>query len=149
MSAPDPIRGSCYCKAIRFELTPPTKFFAHCHCPNCRRAHSAAFASFVGIVNEQFRIADGEHSLVRFRTETDAIRSFCKHCGTTLFYEGPRWPGETHVSAACLDDVPDQPPKAHVYVDHKADWCQIPDDGLVRLGGTSGVERKPKKQRSS
>ena len=34
-------RGACLCKAVQFEVTPPTKWCAHCHCTMCRRAHGA------------------------------------------------------------------------------------------------------------
>ena len=38
----DRVGGSCLCGAVRFEVTLPSKFCAHCHCGNCRKAHGAA-----------------------------------------------------------------------------------------------------------
>ncbi len=35
----DALEGGCLCGAVRFSLTPPTDFVAHCHCQSCRRAH--------------------------------------------------------------------------------------------------------------
>ena len=103
------MRGSCYCKAVRFELSPPSKWVAHCHCENCRRAHSSGMVTWAGFLKSQYRLHDDEGLLECFSTETGAKRSFCRRCGTTLFYEGPRWPDEIHIAVGCLDDPPDQP----------------------------------------
>ena len=134
------IKGACLCGAVEFELTPPSRFCAHCHCPNCRRAHGAAFVTYAGFPREQVCIS-GEDQLSRYVTDTQAVRSFCRRCGSTLFYEGPRWPGELHVALANVDGKIDRDPAAHVYVDHRAAWFEI-HDGLAQYGGTTGVEEK-------
>lgn len=117
----------------------PSRFCAHCHCQNCRRAHGAAFVTWAGFPSEQVRVTAGEEELGRYRTETDATRSFCKRCGTTLFFESPRWAGEIHVALAHFEEPIDRAPSGHVYVDHKAEWWEIQDD-LPRFGGPTGVE---------
>ena len=131
--------GHCLCGAVRFEVDPPCRFCAHCHCQNCRRAHGAAFVTWVGYPTDQFRLTAGERNLSRYLTDTDAIRSFCSTCGTTLFYEGPRWENEIHVARAVIDGEIEKAPQAHVYVDHKASWDEISDD-LPLFGGETGME---------
>jgi hypothetical protein len=79
---------------------------------------------------------------VRFTTETDAVRSFCRRCGTTFLYESPRWAGEVHVAVANLIDPLDQLPKGHAYADRAPTWCPI-TDALPRYGGASGMEPLP------
>ena len=95
---PKTAEGGCYCGAVRFRVTFPSRFCAHCHCSNCRRAHGAAFVTYVGFRREQLEFLAGEELLKRYATETGATRSFCTACGTTLFYEGPRWDGEILVT---------------------------------------------------
>ena len=133
------VHGSCYCGRVRFSMVLPPRFVAHCHCNNCRRAHGAAFVTWAGFPDGQFEIAQGEDELSAFRTETEAIRSFCATCGTTLFFQSPRWEGEIHVAVANIDDALEQAPRAHVYADRSPDWCPITDD-LPRYGGASGTE---------
>jgi hypothetical protein len=134
-------RGACLCGAVQFEVTMPSKFCAHCHCSNCRRAHGAAFVTWAGFAAGQFEIVAGAEHLTRYRTDTDATRSFCAICGSTLTYEGPRWEGEVHVARANIEGDIDRAPGANVYVDHRASWWEI-SDGLPRFGGESGVEPK-------
>ena len=133
--------GSCLCGRVRFEIEPPTRFCAHCHCSNCRRAHGAAFVTWVGLPDKQFHVIDGADALRRFTTDTGATRSFCKHCGSTLTYVGPRWEGEVHVARANIPGEIDRSPSGHVYVDHRPDWSSI-DDSLPQHGGESGMEPK-------
>lgn len=135
------VEGACLCGVVRFAVSLPSRFCAHCHCPDCRRAHGAAFVTWAGFKKEQMRILTGEDFLTRHLTSTGATRSFCRQCGSTLFYEGPRWPGEVHVALAMLEGPIDREPSAHVYVDDRAPWWPI-TDALPQYGGESGMEAK-------
>ena len=135
------VGGACLCGEVKFEVTLPSLYCAHCHCSNCRRAHGAAFVTFVGFAEDQFRLTAGGESLRRYLTGTGATRSFCTNCGSTLTYESPRWPGEVHVILANLEWPIDRSPESHVYVDHKAPWWEI-NDSLLQRGGETGTEAK-------
>lgn len=132
------IPGSCLCGAVRFLVHPPSRFVSHCHCDNCRRAHGAAFVTWVGVPDGQLELT-AQDALREYATETGATRSFCGTCGTPLFYRGPRWPDETHVAAACLTGPLDRAPKVRVYADRAPAWAPITDD-LPRYGGADGVQ---------
>ena len=135
------VAGACLCGEVRFEVTPPSLWCAHCHCSNCRRAHGAAFVTYAGFPGDRFQVTSGAESLVRYLTETGATRSFCNLCGSTLTYESPRWPGEVHVVLANLEGPIDRAPGSHVYVDDKAPWWEI-HDSLPQRGGETGLEPK-------
>ncbi len=140
--SPDPsteLTGHCTCGGVRFAVTPPSRFVCHCHCDNCRRAHGAAFVTWLGLPRAQFRLTEGEELLGEFRTETDSTRSFCTRCGTPMFFASPRWEGEIHVAVALLDQDPDQPPKARVYADRAPSWGKAPPD-LPHYGGSDGTQ---------
>ena len=92
--------------------------------------------TWVGFPKEQVTVLSGDDSLHRYRTDTGATRSFCDRCGSTLFYEGPRWPGEVHVTRANIKGKIDREPSHHVFVDDRASWWTI-TDGLPQHGGAS------------
>jgi hypothetical protein len=138
-SEQQPIPGRCLCGAVAFEVTPPARFCVHCHCTLCRRANGAAYVTWAGFPEAQFRMVKGEDALVRFQATSQATRTFCRTCGTQLFFQGERWPGEMHVARAALEDGADLVPAAHIYYSDKAPWLTVHDD-LPRLGGESGVE---------
>lgn len=133
------VTGGCPCGAVRFEADLPSKFACHCHCENCRRAHGAGVVTWVGFPRDGFRLVAGADRLTRFRTDTNATRTFCSRCGATLLYESPRWPDDVHVALAHLHGELDRAPSAHVYADRAPSWCPITDD-LPRHGGPSGTE---------
>jgi hypothetical protein len=95
--------------------------------------------TWVGFPAQQVTLHDDDRLLTRYVTDTGATRSFCGRCGSPLFYEGPRWPDQTHVAAGALDGPPDRKPQAHIYADRAPEWLPILDD-MERLGGESGTE---------
>src|SRR6185503_11754000 len=111
MTETTPLRGQCLCGAVRFEIIPPTKWCAHCHCSMCRRAHGAGYVTWVGVPEGQLRIIAGEDRLVRYPSSAQASRRFCGACGSSLFFEGARWPGEVHVTLGNIVDKLDRAPQ--------------------------------------
>ncbi len=137
MSAP--LTATCLCGGLQFELTLPTKWVSHCHCHNCRRAHGAAFVTWAGFLESSVRCIRGTNKLVRYDTDVQSQRVFCKSCGSTLLFSGERWPGEIHVAVGTIDGELDREPSVHAYADRAPAWCPITDT-LPRFGGESGTE---------
>ena len=138
-TAGEPITGQCFCGAVRFEVDLPTLFCAHCHCSMCRRLHGAAFVTWFGVPYAQFRLAQGDADLTRFRSSEHGTRSFCRRCGSTLFCESTNHPDWIDIVLANLDRPIDRTPEMHIFVDDGVAWGGD-DPGLRRLGGTSGLE---------
>jgi hypothetical protein len=136
---PELLRGSCLCGGVRFEIQPPTRFCAHCHCSLCRRAHGAPLVTWAGVPLAQFRLSAGKELLASYASSAEAKRSFCSRCGSSLLFESSRWPDEVHVAVANIDGALDRPVSAHVFWDDRSEWFAL-DAPLPRLGGQSGVE---------
>jgi hypothetical protein len=135
------VRGGCLCGGVRFEITAPFRRANHCHCSRCRK-HSGTFGETQGRVpREGFRLLAGE-GLVRVWQPEDggAVKAFCERCGSSLF--GGTWPDgpEVSVRLGTLDDDPGIRPQYHSFVGSKAEWDELPDDGLPRYD-TTGPDR--------
>ena len=137
--ATETVGGSCLCGAVRFEIELPTQICAHCHCTMCRRAHGAGYVTWVVLPHEQLRIRSGEDRLVRFKSSDHGTRTFCGICGSTLLFETSEHPERIDVVLANLDGPIDREPQLHVFFDDRVDWISA-EDGLPRLGGTTGSE---------
>lgn len=120
--------GACLCHTIHFSIELPTLWCAHCHCSLCRRAHGAAFVTWVGAAQERFAITAGKRALRWYSSSTEAERGFCSECGTTLFFRSERWAGEVHVARANLDGEIDREPQAHVFYESHVPWVKLGDD---------------------
>ena len=127
------IRGSCLCGGVRFEVTPPFRIALHCHCSRCRK-HSGTFGLTQGrIPREQFRLLAGEELIRAYRPpDGGKVKAFCGECGSSLF--GGDWPegDEVSIRLGSFDDDPGVRPQAHVFVESRAPWDVLPDDGLPR-----------------
>jgi hypothetical protein len=114
--------GSCHCGAVRFVARFPSRFVAHCHCASCRRAHGAAFVTWAGFPSDQVEVVAGADALAVHASSPGVTRSFCRKCGTKLFYASDRWPGETHVVLAAFDGPVDRLPSGHAFYAEHASW---------------------------
>ncbi|HLY67771.1 MAG TPA: GFA family protein [Chloroflexota bacterium] len=129
MNAAAEREGRCLCGAVRYAVKGDPIWVAHCHCESCRRANSAAFATFAGFRRENFRLLAGEPG--RYASSPGVWRSFCARCGSPLTYEGERWPDEVHIHLPSLEDPQSLKPKAHVHVAEQLAWVHLAD-GLPR-----------------
>jgi hypothetical protein len=129
------MRGSCLCGGVRFELTEPFRRANHCHCSRCRK-HSGTFGETQGkLPRDAVRLLSGEELIRVYQPAADAGRkAFCSACGSSLF--GGMWPEGPDVSVrfGTLDGDPGIRPQFHAFVDSRAPWDELPDDGLPRYG---------------
>ena len=122
MSEATAASGRCHCGRVRFVARFPSRFVAHCHCESCRRAHGAAFVTWAGFPAAQVEIIDGADALAVHASSPGTARSFCRACGTKLFFSSTRWPGETHVVLAAFDSPLDRAPGGHSFWAEHVPW---------------------------
>ncbi len=125
MQDPVSARGSCLCGTVRFEYAFPSKWCAHCYCQMCRKAHGAGFVTWVGVPVEQFRIIEGDAALIVYDSSPGAKRRFCRICGSSLFFESEKWPGEMHIALGCLDSEADRLPEGNAFADDRVHWIDL------------------------
>jgi Uncharacterized conserved protein len=128
----DTVSGTCLCGAVRFGARLPSKWVAHCHCSSCRRAHGAPLVTWVGFAAEQFALEPDSAQPRWYESSPGARRASCPTCGTPMFFESTRWPGEMHVARALVDGPLDREPSVHVFHAEHVPWLQV-DDGLPKI----------------
>jgi hypothetical protein len=119
------IEGSCLCGGFKFQVSGDFGDMMDCHCSMCRKAHGAAFATFVGCKASHYAIVQGEELIGKYKSSEQGVRCFCKVCGSNL----PMDVGEEiYIPAGILDDDPGVRTSAHYFVGSKAAWVDIIDD---------------------
>ncbi len=121
------VHASCLCGAVAWEADGPLEFMSHCHCGRCRKAHGAAFATYVMCPPEAFRLVRGADAIGRVEAASGLTRAFCTRCGSVVT-DGRPWQGLVGFPAGPLDDDPGVRPLAHIFVASKAPWDTIADD---------------------
>jgi len=141
--------GRCLCGKVGFEIDIPARCAWHDHSAASRLAHGAAYATYVGSWRKRFRITKGQGSIGRFEDdEAKSVRSFCKHCGTPLFYERARSPHMVNISRALFASRTGRQPLYHIGITEMQEWAYT-GEPLVPLKGFPGVvwQRSKKKTR--
>lgn len=84
MSSTITASGSCLCGSVQINTTTLSKELGACHCGMCRKWNGGPFLTVDG--GPSFKI-NGLESITTYDSSEWAERSFCKKCGTHLFYK--------------------------------------------------------------
>ena len=126
------ITGNCLCGTVSWQVDGALGTMSHCHCSMCRKAHGAAFGTYVDTARENFRWLAGEDTIARYESSPGFLRTFCGTCGSVV----PESEGKERVAmpAGCLNEDPGVRPTAHIFAPSQAPWHTIGDD-LPRFDG--------------
>jgi hypothetical protein len=132
MTDEKPIRGSCLCGGVSFEIARAVGPFELCHCTRCRKTSGSAFVAGLGVRTDDFRLLTGTELIHRYeaplRHAPPAYRtSFCSHCGSPV-PDPPSGSTWFEVPAGLLDQDPRVRLDRHIFVECKAPWYAISDD---------------------
>ncbi len=114
------IEGGCLCGEVRYRMTSSPDHLTMCHCSNCRRAVGAQSVAWLTLPANSFAFTQG--TPVGYRTETEALRTFCGRCGTSLTYQNDNRPDEIDVTTGSADNPEDFPPTEHVWAEERLSW---------------------------
>ena len=142
------VSGCCLCRAVELEIDFPAFWAWHDHSAASRRAHGAAYATYIGCWRKHARVVKGQSSIARFEdAQTESTRSFCSRCGTPLLYERKRWPHMVNIPRALFSGRTGREPRYHVAIEELQDWTYT-GNRLVPLKGYLGIVwERPKSRR--
>jgi hypothetical protein len=128
-----PLKGSCGCGAVRFEISAPLVGAAYCHCTRCQKRTGTAVQASARLVPGSLVIFAGEDCLRDWTPPGGLSKTFCGICGSHLFARDPQTAQISIVRMAAIDGPPGVQPSAHQFVAYAASWEDIRDDGLPRF----------------
>jgi hypothetical protein len=140
--------GRCLCGEVEFEIDVPAVWAWHDHSAASRRAHGAAYATYVGSWKSRFRLLKGEAAITRFvEKASGATRSFCARCGSPLFYERARAPRMVNIPRALFGSRTGREPRYHLAIGELQEWTYS-GEPLGPLKGYPGVVwERPKRRK--
>jgi hypothetical protein len=131
--------AQCLCGKVRIEIDVPARWAWHDHSKASRRAHGAAYATYVGSWRSRFRITKGAANITRFEEKNPAtVRSFCARCGTALFYERARSPQMVNIPRGLFENRTGREPRYHLAHEEAPEWAYL-GETLAPLKGFPGV----------
>ena len=118
-----PIKASCLCGAVKFEVTKPAIFFQYCHCSRCRKATGSAHGANLFVKKAQLVYTEGEENVRRFELPDAKFfcTGWCDKCGSALPWLSRN--GKYYlVPAGAFDEDPGIRATRNVHLASKAAW---------------------------
>ena len=116
--------GSCFCGAIKIEVTGQPEAMGYCHCTDCASWAAAPVSAFSLWPSESVKITQGEDKLGSFAKTEGSQRTFCTACGGHMMIVHPEM-GKTDVY---LNIVPSVTHNAAFHVFYGERTMSVPDD---------------------
>ena len=128
-----PMTGGCQCGGVRYEITAEPSTVYVCHCKDCHKQSSSAFALSMVVPRDAIRVTAGEAALwvrpgavTASGTHNDCF--FCRDCGVRLYH----WPSRNQaiaiVKPGTLDDTSWLDPVGHIWTKSAQPWVAIPSE---------------------
>ncbi len=135
--APPPYAGGCLCGAVRWRAEELPVEVTHCHCTTCRRASGAPVVTWATFARAAVTMTGAP---AERRATPDAVRSFCRDCGTPLAFSERARPAMIDLTAGSMDDPEQLRPTGHIWARSALTWLPI-DDELPRHAEADPGER--------
>ena len=116
--------GTCLCGSVTINVDDLPSHVDVCHCRMCRQWSGSPLICLDPV---KAITVQGEESVAIYESSEWAVRAFCKHCGTHLYY---RLKGQPHFSlpAGLFQDDKGFEMTAQIFVDEKPDYYAFAND---------------------
>ncbi len=123
------LKGHCNCGAVSFEIEMDLKDIYICHCSICRRWTGNNGVAVSIVPNDKFQWSAGKEQIACWKKPNADWQSwFCRICGSAL--PGNNDEINMFVPVGLLEGAGNNLEVAHhIWVDSKASWDKIADDG--------------------
>jgi len=119
------VRGVCDCGYLQFELKKEPLFVHACHCLDCKRKSGSSFGITCIVLEEDIHILNG--ALRKTKTSPRTIAYLCSRCNVAIYKVTSGFKATALLQTGCLTDVRQLNIGAHIWVNRKDDWLQLPE----------------------
>lgn len=128
-----PFEGGCQCQTVRYRCSMPPYVAYTCHCRECQKMTSSAFATCMQVPAESFEVIEGSPAAQQ-RISDDGntlTTSFCGKCGSALYISNSARPRLRTILVGTLNNSQDIKVSAHIYTSRKLPWVILPKEHRI------------------
>ena len=116
------------CGAVSFRAVDMADTFSTCHCKMCQRWAGSAFSG-ASVKSADLKVTGGDN-IGTVQSSDFAERTFCKECGSSLWYRltAGKYVGATSVAIGLLDDTDGLTLNHEYFSDYKNSTNELPED---------------------
>jgi hypothetical protein len=124
-----PLKGSCNCGYIEYEVLEPFSVQVACHCTQCQKHTQSAFSLNGGLGPGGFRLVKGRLKKWTKTADSGNLRDcyFCPECGNRIYHDDLANPEPVALKLGTLDNTDVIDPRIHIWTSMKQTWYQIPE----------------------
>jgi hypothetical protein len=118
--------ATCSCGQLRVTTSGEPSKVSVCHCQACQRRTGSAFGVAAFFARDNITV-EGRATTYSRPSDSgfDISFHFCPVCGSTVYWEPSRKPGQVALGIGAFAD-PDFPaPTQQVYTEHRHDWLMF------------------------
>ena len=123
-----PIKGTCHCKLVEFELNGDPKLVVNCHCDDCKKRNGSAYSTYMAVQQNELNIVKGADSITGYTIENVGEKHFCANCGTPIYNNNYRYPGLYMVFYGAVNSDGNLTPSFNVFCENKHKWVDTISD---------------------
>jgi hypothetical protein len=124
-----PLKGTCNCGDIHYEVFAPFLAQIACHCKQCQQHTQSAFSLNGTVRAGDFKITQGNPQ--KWTKTADSGNKvdcyFCPRCGNRIYHHSQVQPDLMRVKMGTLEDTRMINPTMHIWTEMKQDWYVLPD----------------------
>lgn len=120
--------GTCFCKAVKFEVRGEPVAMGYCHCDSCRHWSAGPVNAFSLWHPTALNVTQGEGNIDTYNKTPRSFRKWCNTCGGHLFTEHPQM-NLVDVYTTLIPELVFKP-AVHVFYEEKV--LQV-KDGLPKM----------------
>ncbi|MDA0662850.1 MAG: GFA family protein [Proteobacteria bacterium] len=144
MSDDQPMKGSCQCGGVTYEITGKPLAMFVCHCTQCQKLSASAYSTTMLVKLSDLHVT-GEMKTWERMSDSGRrnVAYFCPDCGNRIYHLDPEAPAFARFKAGTLDNAKMPVPDAHLWVNSKQPWDEIPE-GIPSYPGNLPPEEAKK-----
>jgi len=124
------LAGGCVCGALRYNLKSGFRMKPYaCHCTDCQTRTGSAFSMHMLVMLSDIEL-EGSCNKGTYEQPSGAIATIvgCPSCMTRIYATNSTRPGMAGLRVGTLDDSKDMTPTAHLWVQSKQPWLDLPNN---------------------
>lgn len=124
---PLPLRGGCFCGALRYELSVPPLMIYNCHCTNCQKITGSAFTVAATVLEGALAFTKGAPKRVSWKADSGNERFglFCGECGSRIANGQAPTNGLLSLRAGTFDDTSWVEPVGDIWTKSAQPWISF------------------------
>ena len=119
------LSGSCFCGAIRFEMSGELPPLYQCHCSECRKTTGSNANAGLLILRENFTWLAGAECIKTYLKDSGFRINFCPTCSSPVPNVVSQLPTMMWIPVGLIDGDLPSTVQHHIHVSSKANWDVI------------------------